>query len=222
VMNAGKEKIISRYGLLTTLACDANGQPVFALEGSVFIAGALIQWLRDSLKWIRKASETDRIARSVPDSHGVTVVPAFTGLGAPYWNSAARGAILGLTRGVKPAHIIRASLEAIAFQTTDLVRTIQEEVKFPLSSLKVDGGAAQNNFLMQFQSDILNLKIDRSQLLESTAWGVAKLAGVGCGFWKFPKKLDLQIKYDRFTPKMKRAERNSIYSNWQSQVKRVF
>lgn len=221
VMNTGKKKLISKKGLLTTMACDEFGKPAFALEGSVFIAGALVQWLRDSLKWIRQAGETDKIARSVPDSHGVTVVPAFVGLGAPYWNANARGAILGLTRGVKPEHIIRASLEAIALQTADLVNAIKMEFKSPIPSLKVDGGAAKNNFLMQFQADILGLNIFRSQLVESTAWGAAKLAGVGSHFWKSPKELDRQIKYDRFHPKMKKQERISIYSNWQDQVKRV-
>ena len=221
VMNTGKTKIISKTGLLTTLACDQLGRPSYALEGSVFIAGALIQWLRDSMKWIRRADETEKIALSVPDAHGVTVIPAFAGLGAPYWDFEARGAILGLTRGVRIPHIVRASLESIAFQTADLVSSVRKEFKFPIRSLKVDGGASNNNFLMQFQSDILGIDVLRSHVAESTAWGAAKLSGLAAGIWKNPDEFDHKMKYQRFRPKMKKSASNLMYENWQEQIKRV-
>ena len=221
VVNTGPSKIFSGTGLLTTVASDSKGRPVYALEGSVFVAGALIQWLRDSMKWIKNARESEEIARSVEDSHGVTVVPAFTGLGAPYWDARARGAILGLTRGVKPAHIIRASLEAIAFQTADLVRAMTKDLKFPISSLKVDGGASRNNFLMEFQANVLGIPVLRSHRVESTAWGVGKLAGVTAGLWNDPHQLDRKIRFDIFRPSIKKSERNTLYKNWQEQLKRV-
>lgn len=221
VINTGSAKVISKRGLLTTLACDEKGKPSFALEGSVFIAGALIQWIRDSLKWIRHARESEKIARSVPNSGGVTVIPAFVGLGAPYWDAHARGAILGLTRGVKSAHIIRAALESIAFQTADLVHVIRKEFKFPIHSLKVDGGASQNDFLMQFQSDLLDVNVLRSARVESTAWGVGKLAGVTCGLWKSVQAMDKQMNYRKFRPRMKKEIRFEALNRWQNQVKRV-
>lgn len=221
VINTGSKKVISESGLLTTLACDEMGRPAYALEGSVFIAGALIQWLRDSMKWIRSAEESEKIARSVPDNHGVTVIPAFVGLGAPYWDSGARGAILGLTRGVTPAHIIRAALESIAYQTADLVEVVKREFKFPIRALKVDGGACRNNLLMQFQADILGVDVLRSGIPESTAWGVAKLAGVSARIWKTPRDLDHQTKYQRFCPGISIKTRSELFKQWQQQVKRI-
>ncbi len=222
LMNTGRRAIISKSGLLTTMACDSSGKPAYALEGAIFVAGALVQWLRDSLGFIKEARETESKALSVPDSMGVTVVPAFVGLGAPYWDSAAKGAILGLTRGVKREHIIRASLESIAFQTKDLVNLINKEFKNPIKTLKVDGGVSQNNFLMQYQSDILGIPVLRSNTIESTAWGTAKLAGIKAGIWKSAKALDLKVGFNTYHPKMLKKKREEQYSYWQSQVKRVF
>ncbi len=221
VINTGTTRVISKSGILTTIACDSMGHPVYALEGSVFIAGALIQWLRDSLKLIKNASETEKIARSVQDSHGVTVIPAFTGLGAPYWDAEARGAILGLTRGANASHIVRASLEAIALQTYDLVKAIKKEFDYPIKFLKVDGGASKNNFLMQFQSDILGLKVLRSRLVENTAWGVGKMAGVGAGIWNSPVQLDHHIRYENFHPNIQKQKREEILRSWRSQINRI-
>jgi len=221
VINTGQSKIISKSGLLTTLACDEQGKPTYALEGSVFIAGALVQWLRDSMKWIKKPEETEKHANSVSDTGGVTVIPAFVGLGAPYWDASARGAILGLTQSTTPSHIIRASLESIAYQTVDLVHCIKKEFKYPIRSLKVDGGVSKNLFLAQFQSDLLGIQILRSQQTESTAWGVAKLAGVRSGIWKSPKQLDSKMSYTCFRPKMSSKNRAELYKNWQGQVKRI-
>ncbi|MBI4398263.1 MAG: glycerol kinase GlpK [Candidatus Omnitrophica bacterium] len=221
MMNTGSVRVHSQQGLLTTLACDAFGKPVYAIEGAVFIGGALIQWLRDSMRWIRSAGESEQIAKSVSDSHGVTVIPAFTGLGAPYWNAEARGAILGLTRGVTSAHIVRASLESVALQVSDLVLAVKKELRFPIRFLKVDGGASNNNFLMQFQSDILGLRILRSHLTESTAWGIGKMAGVSLGIWKGPYVLDHLIRYQTFRPGLSRAKRKQMLHHWRRQIQRV-
>jgi glycerol kinase len=221
VMTTGSSKIISRSGLLTTLACDQEGKPVFALEGSIFIAGALIGWIRDSLQWLNTSKESEKIARSVPDSGGVTVIPAFVGLAAPYWDANARGAILGLTRGVRYQHIIRAALESIAFQTADLVDSIRKEFEFPIHDLKVDGGASQNNLLMQMQADLLGVRILRSDQTESTAWGAAKLAGLTYGVWKSPTRVDAKRKFQSFFPKMKKKKQLALLKHWQEQVQRV-
>ena len=183
LLNTGKKRATSTHGLLTTLACDAKGKPVYALEGSVFIAGAAMQWLRDGLGLIAKAGESEPLARSVDDTGGVYFVPAFVGLGAPHWEPNARGTIVGLTRGTSRAHFVRAALEAMAFSTKDVLDAMQADAKLKLSSLQVDGGAAANDWLMQFQADVLGVTVARPDLVETTALGAAGLAGLGAGLW---------------------------------------
>jgi glycerol kinase len=222
VMPTGTTPVFSTRGLLTTLACGTEGQPIYALEGSIFIAGAAIQWLRDGLAWIRTAAETEKWARRTRDTLGVYMVPAFVGLGAPYWDSEARGAVVGLTRGVKREHIIRATLDSLAYQTRDVVDTMVAESAGPLETLRADGGACQNDFLMQFQADILDAAVDRPKVVETTATGAAFLAGLGVGLWKSTAELEHVRKVDRvFRPKMKQAERDRLYSGWKRAVDRV-
>lgn len=222
LFNLGKKLRYSNHGLITTLACGKHGEPVYALEGSVFIAGAAVQWLRDGLGLIKSAAETEPAAASVPDTHGVYMVPAFAGLGAPYWNMAARDGILGLTRGVTKSHVIRATLESIAYQTKDLLEAVAADAKTKIKNLKVDGGASRNNFLMQFQSDILNIPIDRPENIETTALGAGYMAGLGIGLWT-PEQISQfssrQIK--RFTPRMKSSDRNKLYAGWKNAVARI-
>lgn len=222
LFNLGNKLRYSKNGLITTIACGKNGEPVYALEGSVFIAGAAVQWLRDGLELIKSADETERYATSVPDTHGVYIVPAFAGLGAPYWDMQARGGILGLTRGVTKSHLIRATLESIAYQTKDLLDAVSVDAKISIKKLKVDGGATKNNFLMQFQSDILNIPIERPNYIETTALGAAYLAGLGIGFWT-PKQINKiagRIE-KRFLPKMNKKERLQLYSGWKHAVSRI-
>lgn len=222
MMNMGEACPISEGGLLTTVACDGAGAPCYALEGSVFVAGAAIQWLRDELGLIAKASETDAIARSVPDTGGVYVVPAFAGLGAPYWDMAARGAILGLTRGSSRAHVIRATLESLAYQTRDVIDVMNREGGVPIRELRVDGGAAANDFLMQLQADLLGVPVDRPAVVETTAAGSAFLAGLAVGLWKSPDELASARQRERlFEPRMSEDERESLYAGWKAAVARV-
>ena len=222
MMNTGKKLVYSKAGLLTTLACDFKGRPVYALEGSVFIGGAVVQWLRDSLKVIKSAPETEAAVRGLKDNGGVYVVPAFVGLGAPYWNSEARGLISGITRGTTMAHIIRASLEAIAYQSRDVFDVMQKAFGGSIHELKVDGGACENDTLMQFQANILNTKIARPKVIELTARGVAHLAGVTMGLWKKSHDLRKQHQVDRiFSPVMRSAKRAALYRGWQKAVERA-
>src|SRR5207244_7225551 len=209
-------------GLLTTIACDARGGPAYALEGSVFIAGAAIQWLRDGLGLLRKAAESERLARTVDSSLGVYLVPAFVGLGAPYWDPDARGALLGLTRGVARPHVVRAALESLAYQTRDVVEAMAADAGEPLRALRVDGGAAANDFLMQFQADVLGVRVDRPKVVETTAMGAAFLAGLATGFWESQSDLERARRIDRrFAPKMKPAVSDALYRGWQEAVARV-
>jgi glycerol kinase len=220
--NTGSRRINSNSGFLTTLACNSEGLPVYALEGSIFIGGAVIQWLRDELQIISDVSETEEIAQQVESSNGVIIVPAFTGLGAPYWDMSARGTISGLTRGSNRNHIVRAALESIAFQVNDLVDSILSDIDWEIYSLQVDGGATANNFLMQFQSDILQLKIDRPSNIESTALGIGMLAGIGSGFWNNPEDLKSIRETDKiFEPVMDVQTRKSLLQNWHQAVKRT-
>ncbi len=222
LVNTGDRLAISGKGLLTTLACDAKGNPVYALEGSIFITGAAIQWLRDGLKIIQNAAETEDIANSIPDTKGVYVVPAFAGLGAPYWDSDARAAILGLTRGSTRSEIVRATLESIAYQTRDIVEIMNQESGVQLTQLKVDGGAVQNNFLMQFQSDILGVSVDRPKIIDVTGMGAAFLAGLSTSFWKSPDEIQGVRKCERiFTPSLTKEKRDSLYAGWKKAVERV-
>ena len=222
LLNTGARAVVSRHGLLTTLAYGGSAKPCYALEGSVFIAGAAIQWLRDRLQLIRTAAETEQIARRVPSTGGVYVVPAFVGLGAPYWDMEARGAIVGLTRGSSRDMIVRSTLESLAYQTADVVVAMQRDAGVHLSRLQVDGGAAQNNWLMQFQADLLGLDVIRPRMTANTAKGAALLAGIGLRWWQ-PQRLDgLMGATDRlFHPRMPAAERRRLYAGWQDAVKRV-
>lgn len=217
LMNIGLQPVWSKNGLLTTIAWSLNGQRTFALEGSVFIGGAVIQWLRDELQLIQTAEETSALAASVPDNGGVYFVPAFTGLGAPYWNMEARGMITGLSRGSKKAHIVRAALESIAYQSKDLIRAMEKDCGIPLNELKTDGGATMNDWLMQFQSDILQCPIFRASNMESTALGAAMLAA---------GNLDRQMESSNslepsFQPKMPLIQSEQLYQNWLNEVERL-
>lgn len=222
MLNTGKKKVTSGKGLLTTLASDFKGNPVYALEGAVFIGGAVVQWLRDGLKAIRNSSETEQAIKGLKDTHGVYVVPAFTGLGAPYWISEARGLITGITRGVFMPHIIRASLESIAYQTKDVFDAMQQAFGHSIKELKVDGGACKNNFLMQFQADMLMKKVIRPKVVELTAKGVAQLAGMTIGLWGSGKELKQHYQVDRcFLPSLSVAKRNQLYSGWLKAVRQA-
>ncbi|HOA20783.1 MAG TPA: glycerol kinase GlpK, partial [Sedimentibacter sp.] len=212
LMNTGEKIVQSHKGLITTIAWGLQGKVEYALEGSVFVAGAAIQWLRDELKIIHEAADSEYFANKVKDTKGVYVVPAFTGLGAPYWDMYARGAIVGLTRGAGRNHIIRATLESIAYQTKDIIEAMIEDSGINLTVLKVDGGASANNFLMQFQSDILNVNIERPEITETTALGAAYLAGLATGFWKSKGEVIQNWSMNKkFKPSINDDERNRLY-----------
>ena len=222
LINTGDKRVNSTSGLLTTIACNAEGKPIYALEGSVFIGGAVIQWLRDELQILSHASESEKMALAVEDSNDVIIVPAFTGLGAPYWDMNARGIITGISRGVNRNHIVRAALEGIAFQVHDLLDSILKDLDGNISVLQVDGGAVANNFLMQFQADILQIKIDRPKNIESTALGAGMLAGLGVGFWKNPAELKAVRETDQiFIPTMSDDKRTELLSNWKLAIRKV-
>lgn len=222
LMNTGHEPVSSPNGLLTTMAAGLDDTPVYALEGSVFVAGALIQWLRDELGIIRRASDTCKLALSVPDTGGVYIVPAFTGLGAPWWDAHARGAVYGLTRGTIKAHFVRAALEALAYQTRDVITTMEKDAELDLEHLKVDGGASANDFLMQFQADILDTPVYRPKVLETTALGAAYLAGLKVGYWVDRAELEANWAVDRrFTPKMDANHRDALTAGWAQAVSRT-
>ncbi|WAX71644.1 glycerol kinase GlpK [Gallibacterium anatis] len=222
LMNTGDKAITSQNGLLTTICCNAKGEPAYALEGSVFIAGASIQWLRDELKIVHDSADTEYFAQKVPDCNGVYVVPAFTGLGAPYWDPYARGAIVGLSRGANRNHIVRATLESIAYQTKDVLEAMLSDSGEKLQSLRVDGGATANNFLMQFQADILNTQVERPTVKEVTALGAAYLAGLATGFWKDLEELRDKASIERtFLPDQNEAKQQRRYKGWKKAVKRA-
>lgn len=220
LLNTGEQAIASKNGLLTTIAWGIDGKVIYALEGSVFIAGAAIQWLRDGLKIIDESPDSEFYAMKIEDTQGVYMVPAFTGLGAPHWDMYARGGIFGLTRGTTKAHIIRATLESLAYQTRDVLEAMQEDSGIQLQSLRVDGGASNNNLLMQFQSDILDTEVERPKVVETTALGAAYLAGLAVGFWK---KEDIAESWQRdahFQPAMEASERAEKYEGWQKAVEK--
>jgi glycerol kinase len=220
LMNTGEKAIMSRKGLLTTIAWEVDGKLEYALEGSVFVAGAAVQWLRDGLGLIGSASESQELAAQVESTDGVYVVPAFVGLGTPYWNSDVRGSVFGLTRGTSKAHFVRAVLESLAYQTKDVLSVMEEESGLKLISLAVDGGAVANDLLMQFQSDLLDVPVERPAALESTALGAAFLAGLAVGFWKDKGEIASLRETDRlFRPGMAEARRTELYDGWRRAVK---
>ena len=222
LMNTGKNFKLSENGLITTLACTFDNKVNYALEGSVFIAGAAIQWLRDSLKVIGKASETEKIAQSIEKLHDIYVVPAFAGLGAPYWDMYSRGAIFGLTRDTSVDHIIKATLESLAYQTKDIIDVMEKDSGIKLKSLKVDGGACMNNYLMQFQSDLLDCEVLRPEIIETTAMGAGYLAGLQSNIWDKDQIIKNQ-KIDRsFNPTINDSEREKMYRGWKKAVNRTF
>lgn len=222
LMNTGQRHRVSRHGLLTTICCDADGAPAYALEGSIFVAGAALQWLRDELRIIGSAADSEALAREIEDNQGVYLVPAFAGLGAPYWDSNARGAILGLTRGAGRAHLARAALESIAYQSRDIVEVMNRDSGVELTELRVDGGASQNDFLMQFQADLLGVPVYRAELVETTAAGAAYLAGLAIGVWSSPAELEqLRHSQRRFEPAMDETRREALYAGWKDAVARV-
>ncbi len=219
LFQTGSDAVPSRHGLLTTLACDPHGRPAYALEGSVFSAGAAVQWLRDGLGIISQAPETESLAESVPDTGGLVLVPAFTGLGAPHWDPHARGALVGITRGTTRAHLARATLESIAYQTADLVDAMAADAGHPVHNLRVDGGAVANTFLMQFQADILNVPVIRPRHTETTALGAGMLAGLATGFWDGPDALaNLNPPERIFEPAMSQDRRESLLTQWRRAV----
>ncbi len=222
VMNTGQESCVSEKGLITTLAVDDNGNPCYALEGSIFIAGAAVQWLRDELRIINDACETEEAARTVDSNNGVYLVPAFVGLGAPYWDADTRGALVGLTRGANRNHIIRAALEAIAYQTHDVLRAMHGDTGLKPRVLYVDGGATANSFLMQFQADILNIPVIRPVVIESTSQGAAYLAGLNAGIWKTAAELrELKSVDQKFIPAMKQADRKMLLKGWRKALRQA-
>lgn len=222
MLNTGHERVASKSGLLTTLACSHDDKPQYALEGSVFIAGAAVQWLRDGLQIIESAEQSENIAQSVNDTDGVIVVPAFTGLGSPHWNSEARGAIFGLTRGTTKEHIVRATLESIAYQSADVVKAMMSDSGIPIKRLRVDGGATSNNFLMQFQADILGIEVERPTQIETTGLGAAYLAGLTAGIWQDVDEISNIREIDSvFSPQMDTQLRNARMEKWQDSINRL-
>lgn len=222
LMNTGERMIHSENGLLTTIAWGIDNKVYYALEGSIFVAGAVVQWLRDEMRLIRTSAESEQMANRVEDSNGVYVVPAFVGLGAPHWDMYARGTIIGITRGTKAEHIVRASLESIAYQTKDVFNAMQEDSGITLKKLKVDGGAVANNYLMQFQADILNVEVERPSVTETTALGVAYLAGIGEGFWSSKEEIQAnRIPEKVFISDMLEEKRASLFKGWKRAVERT-
>jgi glycerol kinase len=222
VMNIGEEPVPSNHGLLTTVAWSTESEVRYAMEGSIFITGAVIQWLRDELRLISSAAESERVAASVPDNGGVYLVPAFVGLGAPYWDMRARGIITGLTRGANRAHIVRAALESISFQSADVVGTMEQDTGQRIPKLKVDGGACANNLLMQHQADLLGAPVIRPKMIETTALGAAYHAGIATGFWKDRDAIANLWEEDRvFEPQWSAERRESERTAWAEAVRRA-
>ncbi|GGZ90669.1 glycerol kinase [Ignatzschineria ureiclastica] len=220
LMNTGEKQVRSDSGLLTTLAWGIDGKVQYALEGSIFVAGSAVQWLRDGLRMFQHAKMSEDYAKRVESTNGVYVVPAFVGLGTPYWDPDARGAIFGITRGTEKEHFIRATLESIAYQATDVLHAMQKDSGLELSSLRVDGGASLNNFLMQFQSDILGVEVDRPKISETTALGAAYLAGLAVGYWSSIEEIDQIWRLDQqYQPEMDEQTRNKLYHGWQCAIK---
>lgn len=220
LMHTGSQAVLSKNNLLTTIAWQLNGKIEYALEGSIFIAGAVVQWLRDGLHLIRSSSEVEALAEKVKDTEGVYLIPAFAGLGAPHWKQYARGSIFGMTRGTNQSHIARAALESIAYQTYDVLNAMEADSGIPIAELRVDGGATANNLLMQFQADVMQAPVLRPEVVETTALGAAYLAGLAVGFWDSVESLQKQWKVDkRFTPSMEKEKIQALLKGWQRAVK---
>jgi glycerol kinase len=220
LMNTGEQPVQSNHGLITTIAWGINGKIEYALEGSIFVAGSAVQWLRDGLRMLRSSKDSEDYAARVPSTDGVYMVPAFVGLGSPYWDSEVKGAVFGLTRGTTKEHFIRATLEALAYQTKDVLEAMESDSGIPVNALRVDGGAAANDFLMQFQSDILNIPVERPNVNETTALGAAYLAGLAVGYWNSADELANHENTERvFQPVMAEEERTELYAGWQRAVK---
>lgn len=219
LMNTGEKAVASEHGLVTTIAWGIDGKVEYALEGSIFVAGSAIQWLRDGLRMFKNAADSEDYATKVDSTDGVYLVPAFVGLGAPYWDQDARGTVVGLTRGTTKEHFIRATLESIAYQTKDVLTAMEADSGIKLKALRVDGGAVKNNFLMQFQSDILNVPVERPKVIETTALGAAYLAGLAVGYWESKEEIAKQWTIDRkFEPKMDEETRTKLYDGWKKAV----
>ena len=220
LMNTGHEAITSQSGLLTTIAASTSKNVEYALEGSVFVAGAGIQWLRDSMRMLKTSAQSQEYAEHVPDTAGVYIVPAFAGMGAPYWDQYARGTIVGITRGCTKEHFIRATLESIAYQTADVLEAMEKDSGIDLKSLKVDGGASANDFLMQFQADIVNTQVRRPACIETTALGAAYLAGLAVGYWKNRDEIRENWQIGAaFAPQMEGTQRRQLLKGWHRAVK---
>ena len=220
LMNTGEQPVLSKNNLLTTIAWQINNKTFYALEGSVFIAGAVVQWLRDGLHIIQNSADVEKLASEAATNEGVYFVPAFAGLGAPYWNQHARGMMVGITRGTTSAHIARAALESIAYQTMDVINAMQADASIEVKELRVDGGATANNFLMQFQSDILNTKVIRPKITETTALGAAYLAGLAVGYWKNMDEISNQWQIEEtFEPQMQSSQKNNLIKEWKRAIK---
>ncbi|HEX2695173.1 MAG TPA: FGGY-family carbohydrate kinase, partial [Acidobacteriota bacterium] len=219
LMNTGLKRVDSKHGLITTLACGPGGRAVYALEGSVFVAGAAVQWLRDQLGLLRTAAESEAVAQTVGDNAGVYFVPAFVGLGAPHWDAAARGTIVGLTRGSGRGHLVRATLESMAYSTRDVLETMRRDSGLKIRDLRIDGGAAANGFLCRFQADILGVPVLRPRTIETTSLGAAYLAGLAAGFWKDTAEIERLWAVDEiFPPLMARRRAESLYRGWKTAV----
>lgn len=219
LMNTGKEAVVSDNGLLTTIAYGIDGKVNYALEGSIFVSGSAIQWLRDGLRMINSAPQSEDYAKRVDSTEGVYVVPAFVGLGTPYWDSEARGAIFGITRGTEKEHFIRATLESLCYQTRDVIEAMAQDSGIDVNNLRVDGGAVKNNFLMQFQADLVNINVERPEINETTALGAAYLAGIATGFWKDKSEISRQWKLEKsFEPAMDEKESSRLYKGWKKAV----
>lgn len=220
LMNTGDAPVRSTHNLITTIGWRVNGKPTYALEGSVFVGGAVVQWLRDELCLVKSAAQTEAVAMEVPDNGGVYLVPAFTGLGAPYWDMYSRGTLVGLTRGANRAHIVRAALEAIAYQSVDVIKAMESDAGMRTVALRVDGGASANNFLMQFQADVMNADVLRPKVIETTAMGAAMLAGRAVGMWTDSDLKSLQAVDREFSPEMDEARRVALLHDWHRAVER--
>jgi glycerol kinase len=222
LLNTGREIVGSKHGLITTVACGPAGKPAYALEGSVFVAGAAIQWLRDQLGLIGASAESEAAAVAVEDTAGVYFVPAFVGLGAPYWDAGARGAIVGLTRGTTRHHIVRAAVEAMAYSTRDVLETMRKDSGLRIRELRVDGGASVNDFLCRFQADVLGIPVLRPKTVETTSLGAAYLAGLGAGVWESTAAIErLAVDERKFTPAMTRGQADRLYAGWQAAVRKT-